>query len=187
MDKNNEYPNTVEGRIAYLRKEILHITQLKMATKLNLAVSTISTYENSSKHASKTVILGICREYNVREEWLRTGEGEIFKETKAEGIDFDTEIEKIAEEKGLKLNESQKYFLRTIAGLREDFYQIILAKAIELVGTDFTQEVITEPHSGHRYDEDRKDAHRQLDANFDKLEREQEKGIDKDFGTESAS
>lgn len=64
-------------RIRELRKA-LNITQQELADKLSLKRNTIATYEMGKATPSDRTIADICREYNVSEEWLRAGTGEMF-------------------------------------------------------------------------------------------------------------
>ena len=64
-------------RIRELRKA-LNITQQELADKLSLKRNTIATYEMGKATPSDRTIADICREYNVSEEWLRNGTGEMF-------------------------------------------------------------------------------------------------------------
>ena len=50
--------------------------------KLNLSKSTISLAENNKQALSVRVIVDICEKFNIRREWLETGEGEMHEETK---------------------------------------------------------------------------------------------------------
>jgi len=52
----------------------------KFGSRIGLTRSAISKIESGSSNPSEQTILSICREFNVNEEWLRTGEGEMFKE-----------------------------------------------------------------------------------------------------------
>lgn len=63
-------------RIKILRTE-LNLSMEKFGNKIGLTRSAISKIESGSKPSDQTVI-SICREFNVREEWLRNGSGEIF-------------------------------------------------------------------------------------------------------------
>lgn len=64
-------------RMKLLRRE-LGMNQADFAAPLGLKQSTIGNYESGSRGVSDATILAICREYGVSEQWLRTGEGEIF-------------------------------------------------------------------------------------------------------------
>ena len=66
-------------RLKKLRKE-LDMTQQKFADKLGTARNNIAGYETGKRNPSNAVISLICREFNINEKWLRTGEGEMFIE-----------------------------------------------------------------------------------------------------------
>lgn len=65
-------------RVRMLRKE-LDLTLEKFAKPLGVGKTAISNIENESRNLTDQMIISICREYNVNEEWLRSGEGEPFK------------------------------------------------------------------------------------------------------------
>lgn len=65
-------------RIKKLRKT-LDLTQQQFADKLGVKQNTIAKYETNRGNPTTSVIALICREFNVSEEWLRTGYGEMFK------------------------------------------------------------------------------------------------------------
>lgn len=67
----------MKERIKELRKS-LGITQQEFADKLGLKRNTIATYEIGKAVPSDRVVSDLCNKYNVNEEWLRTGEGEMF-------------------------------------------------------------------------------------------------------------
>ena len=71
--------NTTNTRIRKLRKT-LDLTQQAFADRLNIKRNTVATYEAGKSNPSDAAINLICREFNVSEEWLRTGEGEMFRE-----------------------------------------------------------------------------------------------------------
>lgn len=73
-DKMNE-------RVKLLRKT-LKLSGEKFGEKLGVQRNAISQIETGKNNLSEQMLLAICREYNVNEEWLRTGEGEMFIETK---------------------------------------------------------------------------------------------------------
>lgn len=64
-------------RIKILRKE-LGKTQQAFANAIGLKRNTIANYEIDQIQPSDRTIADICREFNVSENWLRTGEGEMF-------------------------------------------------------------------------------------------------------------
>lgn len=69
-------------RIKQLR-QTLGMTQQEFADHLHIKRGAVANYE-VGRNASDTVIAMICREYNVSETWLRTGEGEMFLQRSTE-------------------------------------------------------------------------------------------------------
>lgn len=69
----------MDERLKKLRKK-LDLTQREFAEKLHIKQNTVATYEMGRIIPSDSVVAGICREFNVNEEWLRTGTGEMFIE-----------------------------------------------------------------------------------------------------------
>ena len=64
-------------RVNWLRKEI-GLTLEKFGEKLGVQKSAISKIEHDQCSISDQMAKSICREYGVREEWLRSGEGDPF-------------------------------------------------------------------------------------------------------------
>ena len=64
-------------RIKQLRKA-LGLTQQEFADKIKVKRNTVATYEMGRSAPSDAALSLICKEFNVRLEWLRTGEGEMF-------------------------------------------------------------------------------------------------------------
>lgn len=64
-------------RIKKLRRS-LDLTQQEFADKIGSKRNTVATYEMGRTDPSAAVVSLICREFNVSETWLRTGEGEMF-------------------------------------------------------------------------------------------------------------
>ena len=76
----------IKERLKEIRKE-LHITQQEFADRLGVKRNTVATYETGKSNPSDSAVSLICREFNVREEWLRTGEGEMFKPKPTDVLD----------------------------------------------------------------------------------------------------
>lgn len=74
---NHKEVNNVNERIKQLRK-ILKLTQTEFGEQIGVKGNTITGYEKGIRNPTDAIILSICREFNVDEEWLRTGEGEMF-------------------------------------------------------------------------------------------------------------
>ena len=63
-----------------LRKS-LDMTQQAFADKIGMKQNTIAQYEMGRTTPSDAIVFSICREFGVNENWLRTGDGEMFLQT----------------------------------------------------------------------------------------------------------
>lgn len=77
--------NTGE-RIKKLRKT-LDLTQQKFGERLGIKGNTVAQYELGRSNPVDSVFSLICREFNVNEEWLRNGEGEMFNPAPSDVLD----------------------------------------------------------------------------------------------------
>ena len=66
----------MEDRIKKIRKYV-GLKQSEFAERIGVKAATITSYETGLRVPSDAVIISICREFGVREEWLRTGEGDM--------------------------------------------------------------------------------------------------------------
>ena len=70
--------DTINKRIEMLIND-LHITKTAFADKLKVTQAYISKLINVGGNPSDRLIEDICEKYNVNEEWLRSGTGEMFR------------------------------------------------------------------------------------------------------------
>ena len=68
---------SVNERIAFLIKD-MGISRSTFADRLHISRPFASELCSGAKQPSDRTIADICREFNVNETWLRTGEGEMF-------------------------------------------------------------------------------------------------------------
>lgn len=66
----------MKNRIKQIRKSN-NMTQVEFGEKVGVKGNTITNYENGIRNPTDAVILSICREFDINEEWLRTGKGEM--------------------------------------------------------------------------------------------------------------
>ncbi len=66
---------TINDRIAWCVKDS-KLTKTAFSEKLNVSQAFISQLCSGAKMPSDRTIADICREFNISELWLRTGEGE---------------------------------------------------------------------------------------------------------------
>ena len=74
-------------RLKQLRDH-LELTQEEFGKRIGSARNTIANYEAGNRVPSNAILLSICREFNVNETWLRTGNGEMFNEMDSMDIAF---------------------------------------------------------------------------------------------------
>lgn len=70
-------------RIKQLRSS-LELTQEDFGEPIGLKRATIAAYESGTRTPLDTVVKSICKEYCVREEWLRNGNGEMYEDVSEE-------------------------------------------------------------------------------------------------------
>ena len=76
----------MQERINFLIKK-LNISKTKFAERLNISPAFVSQMCSGVREPSDRTIQDICREFGCDEVWLRTGEGEPFRqETRQEQI-----------------------------------------------------------------------------------------------------
>lgn len=103
-------------RIKSLRKE-LGLTQKGFAEKIKVAPNSIARYELGDRNPSDAIINSICREFNVNEEWLRTGQGEKFN--------LDTDTAFLYGKALRKNNDTQMRLLNAILQLDDSELELI--------------------------------------------------------------
>lgn len=69
----------LQNRMKLLRKE-LNLTQEKFGERLGMKKNSISQIENGVNALTEQLLVSICREFCVNEEWLRTGKGAMFEQ-----------------------------------------------------------------------------------------------------------
>ena len=102
-------------RIKQLRK-VLDLTQQKFADKLGVKRNTVGQWECGINAITDRVIFSICREFDVSEEWLRTGEGEMFEQL--------TEQQKIMKYTDLLLKDKDSVIANAIQTLIVTYEQL---------------------------------------------------------------
>ncbi len=69
----------MKERIRQLRKE-LGLNQTDFGERIGVKQGSVAGYESGARTPIDAVITSICREFDVNEDWLRNGNGEMFKE-----------------------------------------------------------------------------------------------------------
>lgn len=106
-------------RIKELRKA-LNLTQNELGSRIGMTPNTITNYETGRRVPSNQVIFSICREFNVNEDWLRTGNGDMFNPI-SEDEELDLYIGRISG----GTDEFKKNLIKTLCKLSEDEWNVL--------------------------------------------------------------
>ncbi len=119
----------MKTRIKELRKK-LRLTQQSFADTLGMKQNTIASYEIGRIEPSDPTIKHICKEFNVNETWLRTGEGEMFTlRTRREAVqDFVDHLDVLPDD------DFKVRLISTLAELDEKYWVMLADIAKKLSG-----------------------------------------------------
>lgn len=76
----------MKERIRELRRH-LNMTMEEFGARIGLTKSAVSFIESGRNGARDQTVFAICREFGVNEHWLRTGDGEMFEQTRETVLD----------------------------------------------------------------------------------------------------
>ena len=107
----------MKTRLRNLRKS-LNLTQQDFADKIGIKRNTLANYEIGRNEPIDAVISLICKEFNVNEEWLRTGKGEMFNAT------GDDELAYLVGQLCGSDDEFKKEFVKTLCKLSDKQWKV---------------------------------------------------------------
>lgn len=114
-------------RVKELRKS-LNYTLDKFGGKLGVQKSAISKIEKGDNNLTDQMLKAICREFDINEEWLRTGEGEMY-------IEVDKENQLMIWAASVLKDESDSFrrrFVKALSELGEEEWELIEKFALKL-------------------------------------------------------
>ena len=118
-------------RLKKLRKS-LDLTQQEFADRIGIKRNSFANYETGRNTPIDAIIISICREFNVSEDWLRDGIGDMFLPT-----DRNADIAKLTKQLLNEENDSFKNrFVSMLANLTIEEWEFLERKAKELCGMD---------------------------------------------------
>lgn len=122
----------MEGQRVKEVRKALNLTMEEFGKSLGVTKAAISNIENGTRGLTDQMFLSICRVYNVNEEWLRSGAGEMFVPM--------TRDEQIEEFFGDVLRDEEDDFRRrlisVLAKLTPDEWSLLEEKLKEILGED---------------------------------------------------
>lgn len=119
---------TINERIRDLRRDRLGLTLEEFGARVGVSRAAMSNIENGARSVTDQMFISICREFNVRPEWLRDGSGEMFHAmTKDEQI-----AAFVARTLGDESAEFQRAFLSVLATFGPHEWDLLAQAAVQL-------------------------------------------------------
>lgn len=121
-------------RIKLLRTEQLHMTQTEFGESLGVKRDVINNIENNrlkNPEKQEPIYRLMCEKFNVSEEWLRTGSGEMFVPLKRNQLITDFTADLIKEDETFK-----KRLVEALAKLDESEWGVLEKLAESLIKKD---------------------------------------------------
>lgn len=106
--------------------EVLKLKKVDFANAIGVSQPFVSELCSGAKSPSDRTISDICRVYNVNEQWLRTGEGEMFLD-----LGPDAQLEKIFDQIQLSGDDTIRAIIRTYWGLSDQDKAVIRRVILE--------------------------------------------------------
>lgn len=122
----------MKNRIKKIRQEF-NLTQQEFADRIGVSRNNIASYETGKSSLGVAVISLICREFNVNEDWLRNGTGEMFLPTNRY-----TEIARLTKQLLDKEEDSFKNrFISMLANLNVEEWELLECKLKQLYDENY--------------------------------------------------
>ena len=126
----------MRDRIKKLRKA-LDLTQSDFAARIGSTQNNIANYETGRRSPSAAALNNICKEFNVNEEWLRTGNGEMFKAAPSGVLD--------ALAATYHLTHGEYILIEKFVNMKPDSRQVIMEYLLEvssaITGSDVSADI----------------------------------------------
>lgn len=108
---------TLGERVRKIRRQ-MDLTQQDFGKHIGIKSNSVSLIESGGRNASDQVILAICREFGVSEEWLRTGAGEMFEPEATNALDA------LVKERGI--NRGEQILIEKFLNLKPESRQAVM-------------------------------------------------------------
>ena len=109
-----------------------NLTKTEFAEKIGIKRNSLANYETGRNTPIDAILISICREFNVNEEWLRNDTGEMFLPS-----DRKSDIAKLTKQLLDEEDDSFKNrFISMLANLSVEEWEFLEKRARELCGSD---------------------------------------------------
>lgn len=108
-------------RIKSVRKySTINLSQEAFGKRIGITKAAISKIESGNANPSEQTILSICREFNISENWLRTGNGDMFN-SMSDDEELDLYIGRISG----GTDEFKKKLIKSLCKLSDDEWDVL--------------------------------------------------------------
>ena len=114
-------------RIKRVRKE-KNLTQQALGERIGVKQNTIALIESGKRNTSDQLLMSICREFNVNEEWLRTGKGPMFIKISRDKRISDFIDNALSQES----SSFRRRFIAVLSALDDSDWEVLEKMALEL-------------------------------------------------------
>lgn len=146
----------------------LGLKRIDFAKKIGISSPFVSELCSGAKKASDRTIADICREFNVSEDWLRTGEGEMFVQ-KSEEEELAAAVDRLFAGEAA---EFKRRLVIALASLKDEHWILLEEKLKKIVGTNDAAPVFSPAPISSASDAESTQLNREADA-FAAMAREQ--------------
>lgn len=153
---------TANERVRELRKA-LNLTQNEFGDRVRVSQGHLTSVETGARAVTDKFVKLLHLEFGVNEQWLISGEGEMFE-------DHGDEFDEIARQ--LNLNDLQRRLLRIVYEMPIEYQRMI---------RDFARQIVDSEEPENAYERDGRivtDALRKYDEEHDEPDEEDEPGED---------
>lgn len=119
---------TIGDRIKQIRKDT-GLTQKDFAERLGLFRGSLANYECGRANPIASVVVLICKEFNINEEWLRTGNGEMYKSIDYDDVGIVEWVADVCKDKSMKSQRKLVTLIKMLSNYEAD----IVAQAVEIL------------------------------------------------------
>lgn len=113
----------------------IKISQAEFVENLGIAPNTYSQYESGKMPPSQPFIIALCKEYNVNQTWLETGEEEMFK-TLSQDEEYGQVMGMVLAEQDPERQRILTVIMKTILELPPETYETIKQIARDILVED---------------------------------------------------
>lgn len=113
--------STINERLKDLRVNMLKINQENFGDRIGVSKSSVSQIEKGYNQPMAQTVKSICREFNVNEQWLREGTGDVFSV-----LDPEEELQELAAKIMTDTPESfRRRFISVLARLNDGQWRVL--------------------------------------------------------------